>query len=73
MDVLLVNHAEVRALLSMSECIDVMTRTFETLGHGNVVQPLRPIMWLPERIGALDRTVARPRLLKAWEMESVEW
>jgi len=53
MKVLLVNQAEVAAWLPMRECIDVMAEAFKMLASGNTILPLRPIMWLPERIGAL--------------------
>jgi ornithine cyclodeaminase len=37
----------------MSECIDVMAQALTTLAQGEAILPLRPIMWLPERVGAL--------------------
>jgi len=37
----------------MRACIDVMSRTFEVLASGDVVQPLRSIMWLPNKVGGL--------------------
>jgi len=53
MKVLLVNQCEVAEWLPMHECIDVMTDAFKMLASGNTILPLRPIMWLPERVGAL--------------------
>ncbi|MFQ5599686.1 MAG: ornithine cyclodeaminase family protein [Candidatus Krumholzibacteriia bacterium] len=53
MEVLVVGHAEVPRLLPMSECIEVMTTAFRALARRDVVLPLRPVMWLPERVGAL--------------------
>jgi len=53
MRILLVNQSEVAAWLPMRECIDVMADAFKMLASGNTILPLRPIMWLPERIGAL--------------------
>src|SRR5713226_7353372 len=53
MDVLIVNQSEVPQLLPMHECIDVMERAFRSLAQGEAILPLRPIMWLPERVGAL--------------------
>lgn len=53
MKVLIVNHSEVGQLLPMDECMDVMAATFETLGRGEAINPLRHVMWLPERAGVL--------------------
>ncbi|MGI8551915.1 MAG: ornithine cyclodeaminase family protein [Dehalococcoidia bacterium] len=53
MEVLIVNQAEVKRLLPMPECIEVIAGALETLAHGDAILPLRPVMWLPERLGAL--------------------
>jgi ornithine cyclodeaminase len=53
MKVLIVSQSEVTELLPMSECIDVMAQALTTLAQGEAILPLRPIMWLPERVGAL--------------------
>ena len=53
MKVLIVNQSEVVELLPMAECIDVMVETLKALARGETILPLRPIMWLPERVGAL--------------------
>jgi len=53
MKVLIVNQSEVAQLLPMDECMDVMTETLSALAGGKAILPLRPIMWLPERVGAL--------------------
>jgi ornithine cyclodeaminase len=53
MKVLIVSQSEVMELLPMSECIDVMAQALTTLAQGEAILPLRPIMWLPERVGAL--------------------
>jgi ornithine cyclodeaminase/alanine dehydrogenase-like protein (mu-crystallin family) len=53
MKVLILNQSEVRELLPMDECMDVMTHTLETLAEGNAILPLRHVMWLPEKVGAL--------------------
>src|SRR5260370_24443642 len=47
------NQAEVLELLPMRECIDVMAEALKTLARGNAILPLRPILWLPEKVGAL--------------------
>ena len=53
MDVLIVNQHEVPQLLPMRDCVDVMERAFRSLAEGQAILPLRPVMWLPERVGAL--------------------
>jgi len=53
MAVLIVNGAEVRRLLPMSECMTVMADALAALSRGDAMVPLRQIMWLPERVGAL--------------------
>jgi ornithine cyclodeaminase/alanine dehydrogenase-like protein (mu-crystallin family) len=53
MKVLILNQSEVRELLPMDECMDVMAHTLETLAEGNAILPLRHVMWLPEKVGAL--------------------
>ena len=49
MNVLVINHEAVRRLLPMSECIDVMAEALQTLADGDAIQPLRTLMWLPDR------------------------
>jgi len=53
MDPIFINKEKVSSLLSMEECIPVMEQTFRSLAGGNCVQPLRPLMWLPDRRGLL--------------------
>lgn len=53
MQVLIINQSEVRRLLPMNECMDVMAEALATLARGDAILPLRPVMWLPEKIGAL--------------------
>lgn len=53
MKVLMINQSEVRQLLPMNECMEVMSATLKTLAEGNAILPLRPVMWLPEKVGAL--------------------
>jgi ornithine cyclodeaminase len=50
---LIINQDEVAELLPMGECIDVMAEALKTLGRGEGIVPLRPVMWLPEKFGAL--------------------
>src|SRR5215470_771042 len=53
MKVLIINQSEVRKLLPMNECMDVMVEALKTLASGNAILPLRPVLWLPEEVGAL--------------------
>ena len=52
-EVLIVNQAEVPRLLPMKECIDVMARAFASLARGHAQMPVRQILWLDEKRGAL--------------------
>ncbi|MGH9368050.1 MAG: ornithine cyclodeaminase family protein [Thermoanaerobaculia bacterium] len=53
METLLVTQAEVPRVLPMEECIEVMAATLAGLARGEAILPLRSILWLPERVGAL--------------------
>jgi len=52
-DVLIVNQKEVPRVLPMKECIEVMARAFGSLAREGATLPLRQIVWLPDRSGAL--------------------
>jgi alanine dehydrogenase len=52
-EVLIVNQAEVPRLLPMKECVDVMARAFAALARGHAEMPVRQILWLEEKRGAL--------------------
>jgi ornithine cyclodeaminase len=49
----LLTHRDVRELLPMNECVDVMATALAALSRGDVTLPLRTMMWLPEKIGLL--------------------
>ncbi len=53
MQVLIVNQSEVPTLLPMGECVAVMEQAFKALARGDAILPLRPVMWLPDKVGAL--------------------
>lgn len=53
MKVLILNQSQVRQLLPMNECMDVMAEALKTLARGEAILPLRPVLWLPEKVGAL--------------------
>jgi alanine dehydrogenase len=50
---LVINDSEVKTLLRMQDCISVMEVALISLARGEVILPLRPVMWLPEKVGAL--------------------
>lgn len=49
----LIGRAEVRRLLPMTECIEVMARALATLGRGGGLNPLRTMLMKPDRSGLL--------------------
>jgi alanine dehydrogenase len=53
MEPLFVTKEKIASLLPMNECIDVMEKMFCSLAAGECLQPLRNIMWLPDRSGVL--------------------
>ena len=53
MKTIFIAQDEVRDLLPMADCIDAVRRALTALGRDDAIQPLRPIMWLPEKVGAL--------------------
>lgn len=53
MKTLILNRQEVYRLLPMPECLEVMAEALRSLGRGEVVQPLRPFMRLPEHKGLM--------------------
>jgi ornithine cyclodeaminase len=53
MDVLVVGAHDVWDLLPMTDCIAAMERALAAASAGQAVVPLRSIMWLPGRVGAL--------------------
>jgi ornithine cyclodeaminase len=53
MDPLFINKKKIASLLPMNECIEVMEKMFRSLANGDCLQPLRSMMWLPEKVGLL--------------------
>jgi alanine dehydrogenase len=53
MEITVLNQDEVRELLPMGECIDVMEAAMASLARGEVLLPLRQITWLPDGHSAL--------------------
>lgn len=48
-----INKESIKALLPMHDCITVMETMFRDLAEGRILQPLRTLMWLPDRSGLL--------------------
>jgi len=66
MDVLIVGHDQVRELLPMEECIEIMDEVFRTLARGDVVLPLRQAVWQPDRkglVGVMPAYLGSPRVI----------
>ena len=53
MKVLMVSHQEVKQWLPMDACMDVMAETLKMLSQGSALNPLRHLMWLPDKKGVL--------------------
>ncbi|MGH2652448.1 MAG: ornithine cyclodeaminase family protein [Actinomycetota bacterium] len=53
MEITVLNQDEVRELLPMAECIEVMEGALASLARGEVLLPLRQITWLPDGRSAL--------------------
>ncbi len=53
MEIIVVNQEQVADLLPMEEAMGAMRDVLADLARGNCHLPLRQIMWLPERFGAL--------------------
>ncbi len=53
MKVLILNQSQVRELLPIKECINIMVKALKSLALGYSEMPLRQAMWLPDRAGAL--------------------
>jgi ornithine cyclodeaminase/alanine dehydrogenase-like protein (mu-crystallin family) len=55
MDIRVLRGAEVRELLPMAECIDLMQRTMIAVSEGRVVLPLRSILTMPGDLGMMGQ------------------
>lgn len=71
MKILIVNQAEVRRLLPMDECMDVMTEALSALARGEAILPLRPVMRLPEKVGALGLMPSYLANIKAMGLKAI--
>ena len=53
MDVLVIDQQAVSRLLSMDACMDAMAEALAALARSEALMPLRTVVWLPDRSGAL--------------------
>ena len=53
MDPLYINKEKIASLLPMHECIAVMEQMFRALAKGECLQPMRSLMWLPDKSGLM--------------------
>jgi len=49
----IITEAEVEKLLPMGECVEVMAGALGALARDDAIQPLRTMVWLPDRSGLL--------------------
>jgi alanine dehydrogenase len=52
-ETLIIRQTDVRDLLSMDTCIAAVRDALADTAKGEGLQPLRAVMWLPERVGAI--------------------
>jgi ornithine cyclodeaminase len=69
--VLILSQRDVRALLAMRECMEAMAEALRSLARGQVVLPLRPVMWLPGKVGALGMMPAHSAALDRFGVKVV--
>lgn len=53
MSVRVISQTDVHRLLPIGECVELMASTLRALARGDASQPLRSILWLPDRSGLL--------------------
>ncbi len=71
MSVLVIDQDLVGELLPMDQCIAAVSGALAALARGEAVQPLRPVMWLPDRRGALGLMPAAVEPLGAMAVKVV--
>ncbi|MGH2898439.1 MAG: ornithine cyclodeaminase family protein, partial [Solirubrobacteraceae bacterium] len=53
MNVLVISYDDVQRLLPMPACVDVMAEALKATNRGDAVLPLRSVVWMPDRTGAV--------------------
>jgi len=69
--VLILGQRDVRALLTMGECMEAMADALRSLARGQVILPLRPVMLLPDQRGALGMMPAHSAALDRFGVKVV--
>ncbi|MEO7706329.1 MAG: ornithine cyclodeaminase family protein [Thermoflexales bacterium] len=69
--VLILGQRDVRELLTMRACMDAMAAALRSLAQGQVILPLRPVMWLPDKFGALGMMPAHSAALDRFGVKVV--
>lgn len=69
--VLILGQRDVRALLMMRACMDAMADALRSLARDQVILPLRPVMWLPGKVGALGMMPAHSAALDRFGVKVV--
>jgi ornithine cyclodeaminase/alanine dehydrogenase-like protein (mu-crystallin family) len=69
--VLIVSQSEVPRLLPMRECIEAMAEVLASLARGEANMPLRQIVWIPDRTGALGLMPSQLTAAKALGVKAV--
>ncbi|HYM81749.1 MAG TPA: ornithine cyclodeaminase family protein, partial [Candidatus Limnocylindria bacterium] len=66
MSLRVLSDVEVARLLPMTECIEVVAEALKTLAREDAVQPLRSMVWMPDRsglVGVMPAYLGSPRCL----------
>jgi len=71
MEVLILNHAQVQDLLSIKDCIDVMSEALKATTQGKFGTHLRNVMWLPDKKGAIGMMPSFATDLKVMGIKAV--
>lgn len=69
--VLILSQRDVRALLTMRACMGAMAEALRSLARDQVILPLRPVMWLPAKVGALGMMPAHSAALDRFGVKVV--
>lgn len=71
MKLIIINKSQVRELLSMEECVQLMEEAFKSLSLGDASMPLRSVMLLPDKTGVMGMMPAVNLKLKAMGIKIV--
>ena len=66
MSVRIISQSDAQRLLPVGECVGLMAATLRSLASGDAFQPLRSILWLPDRsglLGTMPAYLGTPRVI----------